>query len=426
MMTLYKTLCAWLNQNLPVAVATVSAQAGSAPRTAGAKMLLAPDGRMAGSVGGGLLEAEVLRAAGRMLDDPAARPCLLAFDLSAELAAGADMICGGHVEVFVERVNPGPQAEVFRELLRLLGAGRSCLLASPVGGGQRLLAAPWPPKDETRGAHAQETSARGDAWPAREPNFGRKTAPGPAGRAASRPGQAAGAPSSYGQAEEPAPKTLSSCQAGEPAPGTISPDQTGEPAPWTISPDRAAARFGPQAASTRCACVARTPEGDWLVEPLFAPAPLVLAGAGHVSRATAHLAALCGFRVVVMDDRPEFANRERFPEADEILVRPLSDCLGDLDLGPEAFVAVITRGHAHDAVVLAQALRSRAGYVGMIGSTRKRDAIYESLKGQGFAQADLDRVFCPIGLAIAAQTPEEIAVSIVAQLVAFRAGKTLR
>ncbi|GAB6039132.1 XdhC/CoxI family protein [Fundidesulfovibrio butyratiphilus] len=361
MRTLYKTLCSWLDQGLCVAVATVSAQAGSAPRTAGAKMLLAPDGRMAGSVGGGLLEAETLRAARRMLDDPTSKPCLLSFDLSEVLAAGADMICGGHVEVFVERVDPGPQALVFRELLARLTAGRSCLLASPLAGGERLLAAPWPPK-------------------ALAPTAG---------------------------------------------PGDDTSRPTSAP-PWDITPDQAAMRFGPQVADLRCAGMVKAPDGDWLAEPLPAPAPLVLAGAGHVSRATAHLAARCGFRVVVLDDRPEFANRERFPEADEILVCPLSDCLEPLHLGPEAFVAVITRGHAHDAVVLAQALRSPAGYVGMIGSTRKRDAIYDSLKRQGFAQSDLDRVFCPIGLAIAAQTPEEIAVSIVGQLIAFRAGKTLR
>lgn len=165
-------------------------------------------------------------------------------------------------------------------------------------------------------------------------------------------------------------------------------------------------------------------EGDGLTvfaEPLVAPTVLHLVGAGHVALATSRVAAFAGFEVVVMDDRAEFANDLRYPEAREVRVLDSFDgCL--TDLGADDYVVIVTRGHVHDRDVLAQALRTDAGYVGMIGSRGKRDAVYRSLLESGYTQADLDRVFCPIGLAIGADTPEEIAVSIVGELIRVRAG----
>lgn len=165
-------------------------------------------------------------------------------------------------------------------------------------------------------------------------------------------------------------------------------------------------------------------DGDGLtvfVEPLVAPTVVHLVGAGHVALATAKVAVFAGFEVVVMDDRAEFANAERYPEAREVRVLESFDgCLGQLD--PDDYVIIVTRGHLHDRDVLAQALVTSAGYVGMIGSKSKRAAVYQSLLDSGFSQADLDRVFCPIGLAIGADTPEEIAVSIVAEMIRVRAG----
>jgi xanthine dehydrogenase accessory factor len=157
------------------------------------------------------------------------------------------------------------------------------------------------------------------------------------------------------------------------------------------------------------------------VEPLMHPGVVHLAGAGHVALATAKIAAFVGFEVVVMDDRQEFANSDRYPEAREVrALDSFAACLNDL--GPDDYVIIVTRGHFHDREVLAQALRTTAGYIGMIGSRRKRAAVYESLRTEGFTDADLARVHCPIGLAIGADTPEEIGLSIVAELVQVRAG----
>ncbi len=156
------------------------------------------------------------------------------------------------------------------------------------------------------------------------------------------------------------------------------------------------------------------------VEPLVHPGTIHLAGAGHVALAVARLAAFVGFDIVVMDDRAEFANHGRYPEAKEVrVVRSFTACLENL--GQDDYVVIVTRGHLHDRDVLAQALRTKAGYIGMIGSRRKRGAVYESLREEGVTDADLARVHCPIGLAIDADTPEEIALSIVAEMVQVRA-----
>lgn len=157
-----------------------------------------------------------------------------------------------------------------------------------------------------------------------------------------------------------------------------------------------------------------------IVEPLVMPSILYLVGAGHVAQATALVAHWAGFEVVVMDDRAEFANAQRYPQAKEVVVLDSFDqCLPDL--GSDDFVVIVTRGHVHDRDVLAQALKTRAGYIGMIGSVPKRDATYRSLLENGYTQADVDRVFCPIGLSIGADTPEEIAISIVAEMIQVRA-----
>jgi len=162
-------------------------------------------------------------------------------------------------------------------------------------------------------------------------------------------------------------------------------------------------------------------DGEVFVEPLVHPGIVYLVGAGHVALATAELAHFVGFEVVVMDDRAEFANRKRYPQARDVRVLDNFDnCI--TGLGPDDYIIIVTRGHLHDREVLAQSLRTDAGYVGMIGSSRKRSAVYASLQNEGFTEKDLARVHCPIGLTIGADTPREIAVSIVAQLVQVRAG----
>jgi xanthine dehydrogenase accessory factor len=155
------------------------------------------------------------------------------------------------------------------------------------------------------------------------------------------------------------------------------------------------------------------------------PSPAVTAlfcGAGHVAQASAALAARVDFRVEVLDDRREFANAARFPTAHAVHVIPdFGQALAVCPADTGTFVVILTRGHLHDRTVLAQALRSPAAYIGMIGSRRKRAAIFADLLREGFLDSDLARVHAPIGVDIGAETPEELAVSIVAELIQARA-----
>ena len=160
----------------------------------------------------------------------------------------------------------------------------------------------------------------------------------------------------------------------------------------------------------------------YFLEPLAPPITVFVFGGGHIA---AHLVPLCrllGFRTVVVDDRADFASRDRFPQADELLAVPSFDhALDGLPIGTESYIVIVTRGHGGDQAILRQVLQCRPGYIGMIGSRRKRALIFDQLAAEGFTPEDLARVACPIGLPIGAETPEEIAVSIAAQLVVTRA-----
>ncbi|WML33760.1 XdhC family aldehyde oxidoreductase maturation factor [Clostridium sp. OS1-26] len=159
----------------------------------------------------------------------------------------------------------------------------------------------------------------------------------------------------------------------------------------------------------------------YLVEPVLNYETIYLFGAGHVSQKLAEVMKILDFKVVVLDDRREFANKERFKTADKIIILSnFDDILKYVDINDQSYVVIITRGHAYDKDILAQALETDAKYIGMIGSKTKRSFIYSQLKDEGYTQKELDRVFCPIGLEISAQTPEEIAISIAAELIKIR------
>jgi xanthine dehydrogenase accessory factor len=159
-----------------------------------------------------------------------------------------------------------------------------------------------------------------------------------------------------------------------------------------------------------------------VIDPVCRVKTIYCFGSGHVALPTTHIAALAGFRVIVADDRAEYASAERFPDAGRIiLLKDFSKALEGLPIDSDSFIVILTRGHQTDRIVLEQALKTDASYIGMMGSKRKRDTIYATLLSQGILKEQLDSIHCPIGLAIKAETPEEIAVSIVAELIAERA-----
>ena len=150
--------------------------------------------------------------------------------------------------------------------------------------------------------------------------------------------------------------------------------------------------------------------------------PVFVFGAGHVGAAIAVAAAAAGFRVVVIDDRAEYADPARFPPGVDVLAADVGAALERYPLLAADAVVIATRGHRNDALILERVATSPAGYVGLLGSRRKKVVVAKGLKAAGVPAKSLQRVRVPVGLAIGAITPEEIAVSVVAELIAWRRG----
>jgi xanthine dehydrogenase accessory factor len=159
---------------------------------------------------------------------------------------------------------------------------------------------------------------------------------------------------------------------------------------------------------------------DVLLEPIFSEPTVYLFGGGHISEQVAPLARKVHFKVVVIDDREMFANRERFPDADEVIVSEFEKSFNQLHIDDSSYIVIVTRGHLFDGFVLGQAIKTNAYYIGMIGSKKKIRTLYQNLMENGISKEALDRVYAPIGVDINSETPEEIAVSIVAELIKVR------
>jgi xanthine dehydrogenase accessory factor len=336
-------------------LATIIRLTGSGPRGVGTKFLILEDGSYVGTIGGGLLEAQVIAGAKEVF--ATRTPSRLSFNLRGIDVAKSEMICGGEVEVFLEPLIPEriDQARLFRRALDVQKRGGFGIMATLVDV---------------------------DCWKE-----------GETPKLFFKPGEERlGALSNYEEIEN---KLL-----GEAA--------------------------GLLKARKAALLVFQDSEGkavEVFAEPLVSEATLYVFGAGHVSLQIVPLAARVGFRTVVIDDRPEFADEKKFPEAAEVRQYPFEGVLQHLPVNQASYLVIVTRGHIHDKTVLAQCLKTNAKYIGMIGSRRKIAMVYENLKEEGFTQKDIERVRAPIGLDIGAETPEEIAVSIVAELISVRAGR---
>jgi xanthine dehydrogenase accessory factor len=341
---LIETLCQFLETGEDLVVATILSSRGSAPRTAGTKMIIRANGDIFGTIGGGLIEARAQQTAPEVYASRQSQSYV--FDMTGAQAADMDMICGGEVEVLLEHIPATPDnLALFHVWHKALHTGRECLLVTPL----------------------KRTDGQ---------------------------------------------QSLQRC--------LLQADTTSE-GPGALPPEVAEALWL-QSKNVRYPLIIHLPQGSFYIEPCFVPATLYLFGAGHVCRPTAELASMVGFNTVILDDRAEFANRERFPQASEIrVVSSYDDCMLDLAIDRYSYLVIISRGHRHDQDLLRQALRTEAGYIGMIGSRGKRDKIYRNLLAEGASQQALDQVYSPIGIAIEAETPEEIAVSIVGELIQVRA-----
>jgi len=314
-MNLWRRAADLARAGAPGALATVARTAGSTPVPVGTKMLVGAADRLAGSIGGGCVEGDVIRSA--LEAQAKGAPALVTHHLNADLAGDLGLSCGGTVEIFVEP-----------------------LVADP-----RYLA-------------ALEQAAAAEA-------------------------------------------------------GVVTTAVS-----WAAGPDK---RFTPASTATPAGAPAAISGDRRFVIERLAPAPRVIVfGAGHVGAAIARAAHAAGFRVVLIDDRPEFADPARFPEGITTQAAGAHEAIEPLGLAAADAVIIATRGHRHDATILERIAAAPAGYVGLLGSRRKQAVITKGLTAAGVPAASLARVRIPVGLAIGAVTPEEIAVSVVAELIAWR------
>lgn len=160
--------------------------------------------------------------------------------------------------------------------------------------------------------------------------------------------------------------------------------------------------------------------GELILEPITGSPSLIIFGGGHVSKYVSRVASMAGFRVTIVDDRPKFANPQRFPEASQTLAIDYLEAFEQCVIKPSTYIIIVTRGHRHDEEILERALQTPAKYIGMIGSRRKVLTTYENLLEHGITIEALKRVHAPMGIEIGSVTAEEIGVSIVAELIKVR------
>ncbi|MDD3254046.1 MAG: XdhC family protein [Lachnospiraceae bacterium] len=316
MRQLFETLYTHLRRKEAAVLVTIVASTGSTPRGAGARMLVCPDGKTQGTIGGGAVEYRALQRAKAAFSGKCS--FLESFSLSNRNAAEIGMVCGGTVQVFFQYVD-GTDSDMLRLCEEILSA-----------------------LDQNE-----------DRW--------------------------------------------------------IVLDLT-DPSRWTMK-----------------LCQQQDAELDMegtarYVEQLVQAGLVYVFGGGHVAQELVPLLAHVGFRCVVMDDRPEFANREVFPAAEQTIVGNLERIGDQVQIGPQDYVCIMTRGHEFDYYVQRQALARNPRYIGVMGSCSKIRAVTDKLLEDGFSPEQIQSCHMPIGTAIHAQTPAEIAVSIAGELIWVRAG----
>jgi len=347
-----------LERGQKFALATVINVRGSTPREVGAKMIVREDGQF-GTIGGGCGEAEVFRKA-RLLLDEGRGARLTEIDLTGDFDQQQIGTCGGIMDVFVDIWMPASDLEAARQLANAAECNRPAALLTLV-----------------HSADPDSVGARSIVDPATEE--GRLIS------ALEIPRRAMA-------------QLVARTRDGIPALIEIS-DNGGANPVTRVDGERPRLFLDPVSGAQR----------------------LVIAGAGHIAQPLAALGAMLGFHVTVIDDRASFANRERFPNADEIMVRPFAAAIEALTLDRHCYLVSVTRGHSFDEEVIRTALQHSSGaFIGMIGSRRRVRATLERIAGSGVAQDLLDQVHAPLGMDIAAETPEEIAVSIIAEMVRER------
>lgn len=326
----------WLENKQPIALATVVQTWGSAPRKAGAKMALTPEGAISGSVSGGCVEGAVFEEGTAALTHN--RPKLLHFGVADETAWDVGLACGGTIEVFVEPLDTAVYT-FMRDLIQTDQAGATMTV---IHGPEALL--------------------------------GNRLA-------VSRDGRRVG--------------TLGSEALDEAAVAAERP---------FMHPQR----------------LQLTDEVELFVDTVRPAPALVMVGGVHIAQALAHMAQLLGYRTIVVDPRRAFGSQARFPHVDTLIQKWPKKAFAEINLTPETAVALLTHDPKIDDPALAEVLETAVFYIGALGSNKTHAKRVQRLKDAGFSDETIARIHGPIGLDIGAGTPEEIALSIMAEIVKTR------
>jgi xanthine dehydrogenase accessory factor len=320
-------------------LSSLVASSGSIPMSARAKMLVAADGTVLGTIGGGCLEAEILAVAGDVRGS--GRPQITSYTMTEKQAGEHGLNCGGTVKIFSELVD-ATVGRFYADIESARKCRASCALVTALDDSARLF-------------------------------FG-----------------------SQGKRR-----------------GSLGADLNDEVLPWVQD---CLQRESPALHATGEAA------RGLFVEP-FAPPPLLYVfGGGHVGGQIAKLAHNAGFYVVIVDDRSYFANAERHPDVDECLADETEAIFARIPIDEHTYIVAATRGHANDEVVVEQAIRTPACYVGMLGSERKKLTLWNRIEARGGCRSKLDEVYAPVGFNIGADTPEEIAICVVGEMIQVRRG----
>jgi xanthine dehydrogenase accessory factor len=356
--SIYNHLAELVDAGDTVAVATIIDVKGSVPREVGAKMIIHPLGRHVGTVGGGCGEADVMRAALDVIQT--GEPATVRVDLTEDVSMQALGVCGGIMDVFVERI--GGKGEVTSPLLPNI---------SPE---QRIAAL-------RQSIQARESVAL--ATVVSGPTAGRE-----------------------------AVVWLDKPPLGDLGLGDLEPQVIADAQEVLRGRQHKLLRYPASSFQLPASSV------SVFVEVQRRAPELLIVGGGHIAVPLAQMASMCDFAVTVLDDRPSFSNKERFPNATRTIAAPLRETVRGLPMDQDTFIVLVTRGHSHDVDCLLEVLDRPVAYIGMIGSQRRVDAVFELLADeQGIAPTKFDRIYAPIGIAIGARTPAEIAICIMAELI---------
>lgn len=343
----------------PFVLATIIRTRGSVPREVGAKMIVPREGQPFGTIGGGCGEGEVLRRAYPLFEENQP-PRVVEVDLTGDFDQDEIQVCGGLMDVALDLWRPEEHRELVHALAEATRARRPTALVTVIN---TMTDLPAGAKScLSLGAEGTKLTPSVPLDPVTVQTFS------------------------------------SSVAAGTPQLFSVSPQ--GEVVEDAVARGQ-----------------------DWprvFVDVQPGQQTLVIVGAGHIAQPLCEMGQMLGFRTIVIDDRHAFASRERFPRATDVRVGPFVETLNSLEINEHSFVVVVTRGHVWDESSVKAVLRRKPAYLGMIGSKRRAKATLERLTEQGYSPEELSRVYTPMGLDIAAETPAEIAIAIAAEIVRVR------